>query len=163
MMQLLATRQLASVPIDERYFEDYVEGQVVECGEVVVDEAEVLEFSRRFDPQPFHSDPVHAASGPFGGLIASGWHTAGLMIRLFVQRYVSSVANVGAPRADDLLWPRPVRPGDTLGVRVRVVSSRRSRSKPDRGLVWSFIEVFNQNQELVMSLNVLNFIRCRNP
>jgi len=153
--------ELQETPLDQRYFEDYLEGAVVECGTVAVDEHEVIEFGRRFDPQPFHCDPAAAARGPFGGVIASGWHTAGLMMRLFVARYISSVASLGSPGAEELKWPLPVRPGDVLRVRVSVLESRRSRSRPDRGLVRSLIEVFNQRQELVMSMRVLNFLRCR--
>ncbi len=153
--------ELQTIPLDQRYFEDYLEGAVVECGTVTVDEHEVIEFGRRFDPQPFHADPVAAARGPFGGVIASGWHTAALMMRLFVARYISSVASLGSPGAEELKWSQPVRPGDVLRVRVSVLDARRSRSKPDRGLVRSLIEVFNQRQEVVMSMRVLNFLRCR--
>jgi acyl dehydratase len=154
-------RRLASIALDQRYFEDYLPGEIVDCGSVMVDEAEILEFGRRYDPQPFHADPAAAARGPFGGVIASGWHTAGLMMRLFVQGYISSVASLGAPEASELKWPRPVRGGDVLRVRVTVLESRRSRSKPDRGLVRSLIDVSNQHQELVMSMQVLNFLTCR--
>ena len=96
------TRPLAAVPLDERYFEDYVPGSVVDCGTIAVDHDEVLAFGRRFDPQPFHADPEKAARGPFGGVIASGWHTGALMMRLFVERYISSVASLGSPGAESL-------------------------------------------------------------
>lgn len=152
---------LSSIPLDQRYFEDYLEGEIVDCGRVGVDETEVVEFGRRFDPQPFHADPAAAAKGPFGGVVASGWHTASLMMRLFVQRYISSVASLGSPGASELKWLLPVRGGDALRVRITVLESRRSVSKPDRGLVQSFVEVFNQRQELVMSMRVLNFLTCR--
>jgi acyl dehydratase len=153
--------QLAAIPLDQRFFEDYREGEVVDCGVVGVDETEIVEFGKRFDPQPFHTDPAAAARGPFGGVIASGWHTAGLMMRLFVERYISSVASLGSPGISELTWPRPVRGGDLLRVQVTVLEARRSRSKPDRGLVQSHIEVFNQRRELVMSIKVLNFLGCR--
>jgi acyl dehydratase len=159
----MTTRILSTIPIDQRYFEDYVEGAIVDCGTIDVNEAEVLQFGQRFDPQPFHADAAAAASGPFGSLIASGWHTGSLMMRLFVERYISSVASLGSPGAAELSWPRPVRPGDVLRVQVSVLEARRSRSKPDRGLVQSWIEVFNQRDEIVMTMKVLNVLACRNP
>ncbi len=152
-----------SVPSDERYFEDYHPGSVYEFGTIAVSEEEVLEFARRFDPQYFHTDPVRAASGPFGGLIASGWHTASLMMRLYADHYVSTVASLGSPGIDELRWVRPVRPGDHLSIRATILEAKRSRSKPDRGLVSSFIEVFNQKREVVMSIRVMNLMLCRRP
>jgi acyl dehydratase len=149
------------VPIDKRYFEDYVPGAVFEYGTISVNQADLIEFAKRFDPQPFHIDPDAAARGPFGGLIASGWHTASLVMRLLVDRYLSSVASLGSPGVDELRWTRPVRPGDSLRVRVSVLDARRSRSKPDRGLVRSHFEVVNQDGDVVMSLKALNFLRCR--
>lgn len=149
------------VPIDERYFEDYVPGSVFEYGTMTVSEADVIEFGRRFDPQVFHTNPEAAARGPFGGLIASGWHTASLVMRLFVDHYLSTVASLGSPGVDELRWTRPVRPGDALRIRVSVLDARRSRSKPDRGIVRTLIEVLNQNDEVVMSLKALNLLRCR--
>lgn len=152
---------LSTIPLDQRYFEDYVEGTVVDCGTVAVDEAEIIEFGRRFDPQPFHADPEASARGPFGGVIASGWHTGSLMMRLFVHRYISSVASLGSPGASELAWPRPVRAGDVLRVQITVLEARRSRSKPDRGLIQSWIEVFNQHDQPVMTMKVINMLSCR--
>jgi acyl dehydratase len=148
-------------PIDQRYFEDYVPGSVFEYGTVTVNQADVIAFAQRFDPQPFHIDPDAAARGPFGGLIASGWHTASLMMRLVVDYYLSSVASLGSPGVDELRWTRPVRPGDSLRVRVSVLDARRSRSKADRGIVRSHVEVVNQDGDVVMSLKALNLLRCR--
>lgn len=148
-------------PIDRRYFEDYEPGSVFEYGTITVDEADVVAFARRFDPQPFHVDAAAAARGPFGGLIASGWHTASLMMRLFVDHYLSHVASLGSPGVDELRWVRPVRPGDSLRVRCAVLEARRSRSKPDRGIVRTLVEVLNQHGEVVMSLKALNMLRCR--
>ena len=155
------TQALSSIPIEHRYFEDYVEGSVVDCGTIHGEQDEVLAFGRRFDPQPFHSDPEAAVNTSFGGLIASGWHTAGLMMRLFVQRYISSVASLGSPGASELTWPHPVRPGDVLRVVIRVVDARRSQSKPDRGIVRSDIQVFNQHEQIVMRMKVTNMLSCR--
>lgn len=150
-----------AVPIDRRYFEDYAVGLSFEYGAIVVDEAEAIAFAESFDPQPIHVDPVAAAQGPFGGLIASGWHTAALMMRLFVANYLSSVASLASPGIDELRWLKPVRPGDTLRIRVTVTESRRSQSKPDRGMVRTLIEVLNQHDEVVSSLKAMNLLRCR--
>jgi acyl dehydratase len=158
----MTTPSLSTIPLDQRYFEDYLEGTVVDCGTVAVNEAEIIEFGSRFDPQPFHADPVAAAQGPFRGVIASGWHTGSLMMRLFVQRYISSVASLGSPGASELAWPRPVRAGDVLRVQITVLEARRSRSKPDRGLIQSWVEVFNQHDEVVMTMKVINMLSCRN-
>ena len=145
----------------QRYFEDYTPGLVLEFGAARVDEAEVVEFARRFDPQPFHVDPAQAAEGPFGGLIASGWHTGSLMMRLLVEHYLSPIASLGSPGLDEVRWLAPVRPGDTLSVRVTILEARRSKSKPDRGLVRALMEALNQRGEVVMSMKALNFTLCR--
>jgi acyl dehydratase len=150
-----------TIPAERRYFEDYVPDSVHEFGAVPVEQDEVIDFARRFDPQVFHTDPELAKSTIFGGLIASGWHTAGLMMRLFADHYLSKVASLGSPGIDELRWKVPVRPGDELSVRVTVLETKRSRSKPDRGIVRSFIEVINQNREVVMSMKAINLFLCR--
>jgi len=144
-----------------RYFEDYVPGMTRDCGSVSVDRAEIISFARQFDPQPFHVDPKAAADGPFGGLIASGWHTAGLVMRLIVENYVAAESSLGSVGLDELRWPYPVRPGDTLRVRVTVLEARRSQSKPDRGIVKTLIEAENQDGQPVMRATAINFIRVR--
>ena len=144
-----------------RYFEDYVPGMTRDCGSVSVDQAEIISFARQFDPQPFHVDPVAAADGPFGGLIASGWHTAGLIMRLIVDHYVVAESSLGAAGLDELRWPNPVRPGDTLRVRVTVLEARRSQSKPDRGILKTLIEAENQDGQTVMRATSINFLRVR--
>lgn len=150
-----------SAPITDRYFEDYRPGFVGEYGSITVSQEEVIEFARRFDPQEFHTDPIGAARGPFGGLIASGWHTSSLMMRLYADHFVSKVAGLGSPGIDELRWTRPVRPGDTLSIRVTILEARRSSSKPDRGLVRVQIEVLNQDKEVVMSLKAMTLFLCR--
>ena len=150
-----------TVPAEQRYFEDYVAGTVYEFGSVTVEQDEVIAFARRFDPQVFHIDPESAKKTIYGGLIASGWHTAGLMMRLFADHYLSKAASLGSPGVDELRWTKPVRPGDELAIRVTVQETKRSRSKPDRGIVHSFIEVMNQNREVVMSMKAVNFFFCR--
>jgi acyl dehydratase len=107
-----------------------------------------------------HVDPAMAKEGPFGGIIASGWHTIGLMMRLFVDNFLPK-NGLAAPGIDEVRWPRPVRPGDTLRVRVTILEARRSRSKPDRGLVRGLVEVFNQHDEIVLTMKPMNLVRCR--
>lgn len=145
----------------ERWFEDYLEGSVHELGSVQVDKNEVIEFARRYDPQAFHTDEEAAKRTLFGGLIASGWHTAALMMRLLADNFISKVASLGAPAVDELRWHLPVRPGDVLSVRALVLDTRRSRSKPDRGVMRTRVEVTNQRGELAMSLTAVNILLCR--
>ncbi len=147
--------------MDDRYFEDYVPGAVHEFGAIEVKESEMIDFARRFDPQPFHTDPLAAKESVFGGLIASGWYTASLMMRLFVDHYLSHVASLSSPGVDKLRWLKPVRPGDKLSLRVTVSETKRSRSKPDRGIVHSYIEVLNQNAEIVMTMKAMNLLARR--
>lgn len=146
---------------EPRYFEDYVPGLTVDCGSFTMNEADIIAFAKEYDPQPFHVDPAAAKDGPYGGLIASGWHTMALMMRLFVDNYLSSVASLASPGVDELRWLKPVRPGDTLRIRVTVTEARRSRSKPDRGIVRTLIEVLNQRGETVSTMNAMNLLRCR--
>src|SRR6202162_2195934 len=148
-------------PIDQRYFEDYHPGSVYHYGAITVDEAEVIAFATRFDPQSIHVDTVAAARGPFGGLIASGWHTAEMMMGLFGDHYLSTVATFARPAVDELRWTPPSRPGDALNIRVTVLKANVSRSKPDRGVVRTLIEVLNQNGELVMSSKAINLLQRR--
>ena len=146
----------------DRWFEDYVPGAVHDLGSVVVDEQEVIAFARQFDPQPFHLDKERAEKSTFGGLIASGWHTACMAMRLIVDHYLSEASSEGSPGIDELRWLRPVRPGDQLTVRITILDARRSRSRPERGIVRSQIDTLNQDGEVVMHLTSTIFIRCRN-
>jgi acyl dehydratase len=150
-----------TAPIEGRCLEDYVIGSVSEFGSIAVEEAEIIEFARRFDPQVFHTDPEAAKKTIYGGLIASGWHTASMMMRLIVDHYLPTARSLGSPGIDNLRWIRPVRPGDELSVRVTVLEANRSRSKPDRGVVRSFVEVLNQNHEVVLTVNAVNLLLCR--
>jgi acyl dehydratase len=152
-----------TVPVGERYFEDYQAGAVYEYGYADVDEQEMLAFARRFDPQPIHTDAAFAADGPFAGLIASGWLTGGIFMRLFADHYLSSAASLASPGIDELRWPVPVRPGDTLRLRTTITETRPSRSKPDRGLVLTHAELLNQDDRVVLSLKPVNLLRRRAP
>ena len=119
----------------ERYFEDYAEGAVFTVGTMRVSEAEIVDFARKYDPQPMHTDPEAAARGYFGGLIASGWHTGAMMMRLFADNFLSPASSVASPGLDELRWLKPVRPSDVLSLRVTILEARRSRSRPGLGLV----------------------------
>jgi acyl dehydratase len=148
---------------DDRYFEDYVPGSTYEWGPIDVSQSEIIDFARRFDPQPMHTEPNSAEAGAFGGLIASGWHTVGLMMRLFVDHFLPTTASIVSPGVDEVRWTLPVRPGDELRIRVTVTEATRSRSKPDRGMVRTHIEMLNQKNETVMTLKGMNLIRLRSP
>jgi acyl dehydratase len=155
------SHQTFATSIDDRYLEDYVVGAAYEFGSIPVDASEVVKFGQRFDPQPFHTDPEAAKQSSFGGLIASGWHTASLMMRLFVDNYLTRAASLGSPGVDELRWLKPVRPGDDLTLRVTVIEASRSRSKPDRGILRSYVEVLNQDRDVVVTMVALNVVGCR--
>ena|SRR5208283_3418770 len=148
---------------DVRYFEDYLVGAVYEFGSVLVEEEEIVDFARRYDPQVFHVDPEAAKKTAFGGLVASGWHTVALATQLIVDRELSHTAALGSPGVDELRWWKPVRPGDTLSVRITVTEARRSQSRPDRGVVRGLIEVLNQAGEMVTSWKGTQFVLLREP
>jgi acyl dehydratase len=144
-----------------RYFEDYPPGAVFTAGAMPVTAAEILEFARKYDPQPMHTDPEAAAKGRFGGLIASGWHTGAMMMRLFADNFLSPESSIASPGLDELRWLQPVRPGDVLSLRVTILEARRSKSRPEQGTVRSLVEVLNQRREAVMSLKPVSLIRVR--
>jgi acyl dehydratase len=133
-----------------RYLEDFHEGDVTEVGPVTVTEDEIVDFASRFDPQPFHVDPEAANESLFGGLIASGWHTAALYMGMFVREVLLDSASLGSPGIEELRWLAPVRPGDTLRGRSRVLEVRPSEKNPARGTIYSEHEVVNQNDTVVM-------------
>lgn len=132
-----------------RYFEDYEVGSSAEFGAIEVSAAEIVAFARRYDPQPFHL-PGADESSPYGGLIASGWNTAGLAMRVMVEHVIDGETSLGSPGLGPIRWPLPVRPGDVLRVRVNVVAAKPSSKKPDRGTVTFQVEALNQHDEVVM-------------
>lgn len=150
-----------TVPFTQRYFEDYPVGEIASFGEHAITEEEVLSFARRYDPQPFHIDGAAAQDSIYGGLIASGWMTASVAMRMMVDHYISPLASMGSPGIDELRWIKPVRPGDRLRMRVTVMDTRRSQSRPDRGMVQFLQEVQNQNDETVMTLKAWGMYRVR--
>ena len=145
----------------EWFFEDYQEDTVIEMGPVYVEEDELIEFALRYDPQPMHIDHEAAKTGPYKGLIASGWHTCALVMGELVKNYFSPCSSLGSPGIDKLQWLKPVRPGDKLTVRATILETKLSRSKPDRGLVHTLVEALNQQQEKVVSFKALNFMLRR--
>ena len=144
-----------------RYLEDFRAGEVIELGSHTVGEGEILEFARRYDPQPFHVDPERAAGSIYGGLIASGWQTCALFMRLAVDGLIGESASMGSPGLDSLRWLLPVRPGDTLRARYTVLEVTPSRSRPDRGVVRFRGEMLNQRDEVAMSLEGVGFFGRR--
>ena len=146
-----------------RWFEDFPEGAVFEFGEYRMTEAAIVAYAKEFDPQPFHTNPEAAKQSFYGGLIASGWHTAGAMMRLLVDHLITPESSLGSPGIDELRWLKPVRPDDVLRVRFTVVSAQRSRSKPDRGVIRQFCEVTNQEGEVVMTCRGMGMFRTRPP
>lgn len=135
-----------------RYFDDFAVGQVTEFPPRHVTEDEIIAFARDYDPQPFHIDPTAAAASPFKGIIASGWHTAGMMMRLMVDNLLRNAASMGSPGVEQLRWVKPVRPGDTLYLKGTILEVIPSRSKPDRGIVVTQYEMRNQNGETVLTM-----------
>ena len=134
------------------YFDDLRVGPVGEYGTYTVSREEIIAFARAYDPQPFHVDDEAAKRSIYGGLIASGWHTASVAMRLVVDGFLKNAASLGSPGVDQLRWLKPVRPGDTLSVRVEILEVTPSRSKPDRGSIRATYETLNQRREVVLAL-----------
>ena len=143
-----------------RYFEDLEIGETMRFGRYEVTREEILEYARQFDPQPFHVDEEAARASLFGGLIASGWHTGAMMMRMVADHMTPTVATSGAMGFDDLKWLQPVRPGDVLSVESIVLEKVAPR-RPDRGTVKMENRVRNQRDEVVLSLVTLVICRRR--
>jgi acyl dehydratase len=133
----------------DRYLEDIQVGQKLQVAPVAVTEEDVLEFANRYDPQPMHNDPVAAALGPFGGLIASGWHTAALVMRMIVDAQPLGDNPILGLGVDGIQWPLPVRPGDVLQLEIEVMAITPSRSHPQYGVVKLRSTLRNQHGEVV--------------
>ncbi len=145
------------------YLEDFTPGRTFDLGTVTVSEAEIVAFARQYDPQPFHLDAAAAAQTPFGGVVASGWHTAALCMRLLVDGLINRTATLGSPGVDTLRWLRPLRPGDTLHLHATVSAVRPSESKPDRGVLTLHLAAYNQRGEALLSMEGVNFVRRTPP
>jgi acyl dehydratase len=145
-----------------RYFEDVEEGQEFELGSRRMEREEMIAFAREYDPQPFHVDEEAATKTPFGGLIASGWQTLAVMARLGVDGMMNQLAGLGSPGVDEVRWLQPVRAGETLGGRGRVMRTRASESDPRRGTVWFEIELVREEDgERVLLVKLPMFIARR--
>ena len=145
------------------YWEDFPPGDTLEIGSHTFREEEIIAFARQFDPQVFHTDPAAARDSSFGGLIASGWHTCAIAMRLMVDAYVARSASLGSPGVDNIRWLAPVRAGDTITYRRVITSARPSASKPGVGLVQSRWEAVNQRGEMVMTMEGWSMFRRRHP
>ncbi len=143
------------------FWEDFHVGQVREFGAATVKREDIIDFASRFDPQPFHLDDAAARDTPYGGLIASGWHTAAMAMRMMCDEYLLDSASLGSPGLDSLRWLAPVRPGDTLGVRLTVLAARVMQSRPEAGLVESRWEVMNQDGTVVLDMRGWGMFRRR--
>lgn len=144
------------------HWEDFEAGEVIDLGEYHVTRDEILEFAERYDPQPFHTDEEAAADSIYGGLIASGWHTCAMMMRLLCDAVLVEAESMGSAGVEQVRWLKPVRPGDTLRGTMEVVETRPSRSKPDRGIIRSHWEIHNQDDDLVMTMEGMGMYRRRN-
>jgi len=133
------------------YFEDIAVGHKFHSLGKTMTEAEIIDFAFKYDPQPFHIDKGAAESGPFGGIIASGFQTLAVAFRMFIETGAFRTASMGSPGMEELKWLRPVRPGDTLRSVVEILDKRESKSKPDRGIILMELVCLNQNDEPVMS------------
>ena len=143
------------------YFDDLPKGYTFETGTRTLSEDDIIGFARQWDPQTFHTDPEAAKASPYGGLIASGFHTLLTAFNLTLGANVWNEASMGSPGMDSLRWIRPVRPGDTLRVRIEVTSSTPSQSRDDRGRTGFQHTVLNQNGEVVMTYHCVNILARR--
>jgi acyl dehydratase len=135
------------------YFEDFIPGSVIPLGQRTVTEEEIIHFAQQFDPQSFHVDKDAAKASIFGGVIASGWHTCSMIMRMVVDGFIADSSSMGSPGVDEVRWILPVRPGDTLTVSAETVSVKPSTSKPDRGVVNTVWKAVNQDGQLVCTIN----------
>ncbi len=143
------------------YFEDFVVGLRRELGSKSLNAEEMVRFARDYDPQPFHIDEEAAVHSAFGSLIASGWQTCAITMRIFCDSFLLNSASLGSPGVDEVRWTKPVRPGDTLTVFSTVVEARVSRSRPGRGILVSATEVVNQHGETVMTMRGMTMMATR--
>ena len=143
------------------YFDDFVVGQEIELGERTVNEDEIIAFALQFDPQPFHIDKEAAARSIYGGVIASGWHTCAMMMRIVLDGMGCEEASMGSPGLDGVRWLLPVRAGDTIRVRYLTREVKASTSKPDRGIVKSTWVATNQKGEDVCTIDGMAMFRRR--
>jgi len=143
------------------YLEDFSTGEVFDCGTTTLSLAEIVEFARQFDPQPFHIDPEAARESLYGGIIASGWHTCSAFMRLMVDAILSRTATLGSPGVDQIRWLRPVRPGDLLRGQMTILEVKPSASKPDRGAVRTHGQILDDEGRTMMEMYSWMLVRRR--
>jgi acyl dehydratase len=146
--------------LSERYLEDFAVGQRFNSGRLRIDRERALAFAAEFDPQPFHLDEVAARRSMFGGLVASGWHTAAVTMRLLLESELKPAGGIVGAGLDECRWPRPLRPGDELRVECEVLEVRPSKSRPEQGLIKLRTTTLNQDDEAVL-VHVVNLIVLR--
>lgn len=134
------------------YFEDFKVGDVIECGQRIVTKDEIIDFARQFDPQAFHIDEARAAESKFGGLVASGWHTCALCMRLVVDAVLNESMNLGSPGVEKIRFLKPLRPGGTIRATVRVIESTPSKSRADRGRLTFAFELYEKSEGLILDM-----------
>ncbi|MEM1111033.1 MAG: MaoC family dehydratase [Pseudomonadota bacterium] len=144
-----------------KYLEDFSTGQEFPLGEYAVSAAEIIDFAQRYDPQVFHVDPQHEKTRAAGGLLASGWHTSAIYMRLTVDAFLTDSATLTSPGIDELRWLAPVRAGDILSGVAVVDSVRPSGSRPDRGILVNRGTLWNQRREDVMTIRTTAFVLRR--
>lgn len=152
---------MPTVPLKDRWFDDFSVGERFEFGAYTVTEDEIVDFARRYDPQPFHLDPDAARASHFGGLVASGWMTCSVLMRLLCDHFIPRVSSMGSPGVDEVRWLEPVRPGDVLRARSEILECRPSRSKPDRGVLRARHQLVNQHGAVVMTTLGMGMYRRR--
>tara|TARA_R110002110_G_scaffold413729_1_gene641618 strand:- start:108205 stop:108648 length:444 start_codon:yes stop_codon:yes gene_type:complete len=144
-----------------RSFEDFSVGEIIALRNYEVTQDEMIEFAQRYDPQLYHTDPIEAQKSPFGSLIASGWLTTAIFMRMQCDSFMSDSSCVGSPGVDEIRWLNPVRAGDILHGVNEVVKVAPSRSRPDRGTVYSQVTISNQHDTHVMTLTTRAIYLCR--
>ena len=140
-------------------FAEFHAGQVIEAGPYLVTEAELLQFAEAYDPQWFHTDAEAAAEGPFGGLIASGWHTGGIAMRLVTDAALAGSESFASPGLAYVKWPNPVRPGDALRLVADVIEVRRSEKRPTLGILRWRWRLFNQREQVALDLEATSLFK----
>jgi acyl dehydratase len=147
-------------PVSGRYLEDFAVGQAFGSGRLRIDKEQIFAFAAEFDPQPFHLDEASARCSIFGGLAASGWHTAAVTMRLLLDSELKPAGGIIGAGLDECRWPRPVRPGDELRIECEVIEVRPSKSRPEQGLIKLRTTTLNQDGEAVL-VHVVNLVVLR--
>jgi len=144
------------------YFEDLNIGQKILIGPISVTEVEIIEFAKKFDPQPFHIDAEKAKDSLFGGLCASGWHTCSLYMRMLYDGLLINLASLGSPGMNEIRWLKPLFPNETIKGELQIISKTPSKSKPFIGSIVIDSKVFNSKKELIMTMQSISIVKKRN-